>query len=313
MAITIPWLGKSKLKSGRVGLAIGPDGLAVASVNAQGHVVHYQFVDQISDLAYTIADIVEQQGWEQMPCSVVLHSAYYQLLLTERPPVELQEMASAVRWKVKELLDYPIEGAAIEFFSLPDDAYRGRQKMLYVAALPKDSLQSLIAPVEASGLQVDCVEISELAVHNIASLYPRQGGGIAIVKLREGESFINLIEGGSLYLTRRLDISLDKFDPNSDNTVFFDSLFLEIQRSLDFYESQLGKGIITRLFYCPGIPETASIGEFLSKQLGLDVAPLDASQFDFIDGDVESHLAHCTTAIGAALGPVQQEAENAAS
>ncbi len=325
MAISIPWLKATWLNTwlnknhdgaGRVGLAVGPDGLAIAMVNASGAVEYCQFHDPQGDSSQLLADMVEQKGWENIPCSVVLHPVYYQLLLTEKPPVEGDEMQSAVRWKVKEFLDFPVEEAAIAHFLLPEDAYRGRQKMLYAAALRKTTLQSLISPIEASGLTVDCIEIAELAMHNIVSRLPQEGGGIAMVQLHEGEGFINLVEDGAVYLTRRLDIGLDKFNANVDNTRFFDSLFLEIQRSLDYYESQLGKGIITRLFYSPGLADTVAIGDFLSAQLGLNVAPLDLSVIDMaegVSGDEEQRV-RSASALGAALGPYQpQETIRAAS
>ena len=175
-------------------------------------------------------------------------------------------------------------------------------------------MQSLVEPIESSGLQVDCIEVSELALHNIICRLPQAGGGIAMVQLLEGEGFINLVEDGAVYLTRRLDVGLEEYKANADNAVFFDSLFLEIQRSLDFYESQLGKGIITRLFYSPGLEHTAGIGEFLSRQLGINVAPLDLSQLGFVDTDDNQQLARCSSAIGAALGPNRRrEAVRAAS
>lgn len=312
MAISIPWLQKRKAKTGRVGLAVGPDGLAAAHINADGKLAFCQFLESVGDTAERLAQLVDEQGWEGVPCSVVLHPVYYQLLLADSPQVESAEVSAALRWKIKDLLDFPIEDAAIAHFLLPEDAYRGRQKKLYAGVLRKTSLQSLVEPVEISGLQVDCIEVSELALHNIISRLPQAGGGIAMMQLHEGEGFINLVEDGAVYLTRRLDIGLEKYNANADNTVFFDSLFLEVQRSLDFYESQLGKGIITRLFYSPGLEHTAAIGEFLSRQLGIDVSPLDLSPLGFVE-DESGQQARCSSAIGAALGPNQREAVRAAS
>ncbi|WP_101758873.1 hypothetical protein [Oceanicoccus sp. KOV_DT_Chl] len=313
MAISIPWFKQSKTRSGRVGLSFGPDGIGIAAVNSYGAVVFCQFIDQLGETAELLAEVIEQQGWQKMPCSLVLHPVYYQLLLAECPAVASDEMSAAVRWKVKDLLDFPLADAAIEYFLLPEDAYRGRQKMLYAAALRKAALQSLVQPVEESDLIVDCVEIAELALHNIVSRLPREGGGIALLQLHAGEGFINLVENGAIYLTRRLDIGLDGFNAERDNTRFFDSLFLEVQRSLDYYESQLGKGIITRLFYSPALDETVAIGDFLSMQLGLNVAALDLSGLEILTAEVGLDN-RCVSAVGAALGPFNaQEATRAAS
>lgn len=305
--------GRNRAKSGRVGLALGPDGLAVALVGAAGEVSFCQFYEPSGDIGGLVKSVVKEHNWEHLPCSVVLHPAYYHLFLTESPVVNDAEMTSAVRWQVKELLDFPLSEAAIEHFLLPDDAYRGRKKMLYASALRKTALESLIEPFVDSGLDIDCVEIAELAVHNIISRLPVDGGGIAMVQLHDGEGFINLVEDGSLYLTRRLDIGLERFRPGGDNTEFLDALFLEIQRSLDFYEGQLGKGIINRLFYSPGIADTAAIGDFLSSQLGLSASPLNVVDLNICTATSSEHLMHSTTAIGAALGPYASEGASSAA
>ncbi len=306
MKFSIPWLQRGGRRSGRVGLSIGPEGVSLAAINTRGKLEHCQFVSAQQDAGTQVQALVDECQLKGMPCSVVLHPRYYQLLLTEAPGVEGSELAQALRWKVKELLDYPLETAAIEHFALPADAYRGRQSMLYVAAMPKAELQALVKPVEVAGLEVDCIEIAELAVHNLVSRLPADPGGIALVQLYREGGFVNLVEDGAVYLSRRLDAGLNGYDPVADNSAFFDALFLEIQRSLDYYESQLGKGIITQLWYSPGIPYTAEIGTFLSGQLGLNVSALDLSPLklvDVIDEELDEQMSLSAPAIGAALGP----------
>ncbi len=302
-----PWSSNSGRQSGRVGLAVAPGGLAVAWLNASGQLEHCRFYSQSADVVEQLKTVIKELDIDGQVCSVVLHPAYYQLLLAEAPSVQGAEMTKAVRWKIKELLDYSLELAAVSHFMLPADAYRGRQKMLYAAAMKKSLLQELVEPIEMAGLAVDCIEISELALHNLTRRLPTTAGGTALVQLYEGGGFINLMENGEIYLSRRLDVGLDQYTPAGDNQTFFDALYLEVQRSLDFYESQLGKGIITELFYSPGLPETADIGQFLSEQLlGLNVSVLDLTPLNLVatlDEELDEQMALCASAIGAALGP----------
>ena len=307
MSISIPWLSKRRAKPGRVGLTVGPDGLALAHLDGSGSLVHCQFYPVAEGGAKQLQAIVDQHNLADIPCTVVLHPAFYQLLLAETPQVKGDEMSAAVRWRVKELLNYPLDQAAIDYFTLAEDAYRGRQKMFYAAALPKQELQNLVTPVEASGLLLDCVEITELAMHQLSARLPSDAGGVALVQLYDGGGLINLVEDGAIYLSRRLDVGLEAFSPTGNNQIFFDTLFLEIQRSLDFYESQLGKGIITQLHYSPGLPETAEIGKFLSEQLALNVSALDLSPLKLVatlDEELDEQMSRCASAIGAALGPI---------
>jgi MSHA biogenesis protein MshI len=315
MKFTAPWLTKKRTRSGRVGLAVGPDGLAIVHLDQAGTLLYCQFHSQPGDQHRLLSELASEHGWQGIPCSVVLHPVYYQLLLAETPPVQAEEMSSAVRWLVKELLDYPLDEAAIEHFTLPSDAYRGRQKMLYAAALRKKTLQSLVEPAQSSGLDVDCVEIAELAMHNITARLPPVSGAAALVQLYEGEGFINLVENGAVYLCRRLDVGLERLSAESADVVSFETLLLEIQRSLDYYESQLGKGIVTTLYYSPGSAELAPLGKYLSDQLGLNISPLSLQSLNFATGDSnEAQLLSCIGAIGAALGPLPEpEAASAAS
>lgn len=312
MNITLPWLKKGRAKAGRVGVYVGPSGLAVASIGQRGTLQHCRFylssaqAGQSLSMQEQLAEVVSSAGLKDMPCSLALHPEYYQLLLADAPAVAAEEMSQAVRWKIKDLLDYPIDEAAVEHFGLPADAYRGQRNMLYAAALRKTELQNLVSPIEQVGLAVDCVEIVELALHNLVARLPTEPGGVALLQLNERVGVINLVEEGSIYLSRRLDVGLEQFNPVADNSQFFDALFLEVQRSLDFYESQLGKGIITQLWYSPGLSYTSEIGAFLSAQLGLNVSALDLSPLrlaDVIDEELDEQMSLCAVAIGAALGP----------
>lgn len=311
MKIKIPWLASKNISSGRVGIAVGPDGLSIAHVDGSGVTDFCQIYPDAGDGRELLKELVGEHGWQGKLCSLVLHPIYYQMTLAEAPPVEGEEMAEAIRWRLKEFVDYPLEEAAIDHFMLPEDAYRGRKSMLYAAVMRKHSLEGLVEPIEESGLELDCIEVSELALHNLCGSLPEVRGGTAILYLLENEGFINLVEDGEIYLSRNIDIGFSQFE-TGDRNRHFESLLLEVQRSLDFYESQLGKGIIANLYYSSVSSASGDLGEYLSNQLGLNVAPLNIESL--INGDFENdQLAACITAVGAAVGPERnKELANAA-
>ena len=292
-------------------IVLGPDGLQVAYSNHSGEVVFCRAYEGQVDREQLLDSLVDEYGWQQMPCTVVLHPAYYQLVQAEAPAVPEQEMATAVRWKVKDLLDVPLHDAAVEYFSLPEDAYRGQRKMLYVAAVRTKTLQSLAGLVQRAGFAVDSVEITELAVHNLITRVPLAAGGVAMMSLMEVEGLINLVEDGAIYLCRRLDIGCAAL---AGDTLARsrEALVLEIQRSLDFYESQLGKGVITQLLYAPAVAELQPMAEFLDTQLGLNILPLPVPEQVSADLDGEE-VARCYAAIGAALGEASTSPTGVAS
>ena len=299
MKFSFPWLNKAKASPGRVGIAIENRGLTLAALDSAGDVMacDYMPMDSWDEIAPLLTSMVDQRDWHGMFASLVLPVGHYHLALSEAPAVQGDEMAQAVRWKIKDLLNYPVEEAVIDHFMLPDDAYRGRQKMLYAASISQQSLSQLVAMIEQSGLALGCVEITELALHNLQSRLPPERGGQALMYLADGLGLVNLVEEGAVYFTRGLEGAAGSGG---------DPLVLEIQRSLDYYESQMGKGIITQLHYLLGESE-APLGEFLSQNLGLNVGPLPVADLlsiaESAQGQVTpEQLVRFAVALGAAMG-----------
>ena len=82
----------------------------------------------------------------------------------------------------------------------------------------------------------------------------------------------------------------------------FDQVVLEIQRSVDFYESQLGKGAVTQIIMLPP-PMDLGIGfEYIEQNISTDISVLNP--FEELNYDQELSIkdqAYCTGAIGAAI------------
>src|SRR6266850_5357212 len=47
-------------------------------------------------------------------CSTVLSQSDYQMLLVESPGVKREELKSAVRWRIKDMIDYPVLEATLD-------------------------------------------------------------------------------------------------------------------------------------------------------------------------------------------------------
>jgi len=67
-------------------------------------------------------------------CSAMLDAADYQIQLVEAPSVPREEMKLAVRWKLKDLLDYSVDAATIDVADVPADR-SGAARAHYVYAV----------------------------------------------------------------------------------------------------------------------------------------------------------------------------------
>ena len=166
--------GKKAKSKGRVGLMINEDSIAIAyleSRRGEPRLISCQnlALESAGSAGKMLEKLVKQMNLEGEQCSYVLNPRDYNLLLVEAPNVEPEELRSAVRWKIKDLLDIKVEDAAIDTFPVPEDAYRGR-KMVYVVAVLKSRIKSIVEMVDGSGMELAIIDIPELAMKNYSSL-----------------------------------------------------------------------------------------------------------------------------------------------
>lgn len=275
---------KKKAKSSsRVGLVVNADQLAVAHMgerDGEPYLIDCRRVTLPSEreVGKALAKLVKEMGLEDKQCSYVLNRKDYNLHLIEAPEVEDSELRAAVRWKIKDLLDMKVEDAAIDVFPVPEDAYRGR-KMVYVVAALKSKIQSVVNMVTASGLELAVIDIPELAMKNFSKCYIYDEQGVAFIDLRRNGSTMNISQNGELYLSRRINTQLDPdvmASPEWDSVK--DRLVLEIQRSLDYYESQMGQSSINKIVLAPRQHDAVAMSETLNSLLSAEVSVLSIAE-----------------------------------
>lgn len=289
---------KNNKAKGLVAAHISREGVAIASVSLAGNQrklssVAFLSVNDPLNNAQSVATEVVNAGLEGSRCSFVLSAGEYQLLLVEAPEVPKEELKEALLWRVKDLIEYSTDDAIIDFIELPEDAFKGRGKMLYVVAADRNLVEKRIAWLESIHLEPVYIDVPELALLNIAEELCEAEAGTAILYLNEQQSIINMMSLGSLYLSRALSYS---HSSQIDNAV------LDLQRSMDYFESQIGKPPCLRIVVMPlQVGETPLMIE-LRENLGADVQSLDLG--DVIESETPLTIdlqQRCFLSIAAAL------------
>ncbi|MEC7817006.1 MAG: biogenesis protein MshI [Pseudomonadota bacterium] len=225
-----------------VQLEVRPDGLAWAVSSGQ-HGQTAGFAEcSPARRESTLSALVAENGWAGAKTTIVLPMDQYQVFQVERPEgVNDEELSDALKWKLKDFLDYSPSDAVSDVFECPEDATRGRGRLVNVVAVRKSLARELVEMVSGVGLAIERIDIAELALRQFAAGLDRGGHGVAVVHLRERYGQLVICRGEMLYLSRRLDLSDDELRDAATQDAAVQSLALEIQRSLDYYESQLGQ------------------------------------------------------------------------
>lgn len=232
----------------------------------------------------------------------------YQLVMVEAPDVQPAELKAAVRWRLRDAIDFHIDDAVVDVFELPAQERRGQAKMMYAVAARSAAVarcSSMIAPI-APGLE--SIDIPELCLRNISALLPQDQVGVALLVLEEGHGQLVLTRQGVLHLARRVKFAgLDAGSTAAgalmtEDSIDADALGLELQRSLDYYESSLGQAPIADLVIAPNTARAQKLALDLGRQSNLRVHLLDLSRvLDCRESPSAELQQTCLYAVGAAL------------
>lgn len=299
---------KTKGKDGLVGIYFSPDSVTLAHVTSPDDSPELKLcrefkAESSADKIKVLEKQVAKLGLEDSKASFILSPSDYKLFLVESPEVEANEMASAVKWKIKDLIDQPVDEMAITVFPVPGDAYRGQNDMVYAVAARKTRIREIVEMVNHAGLELDVIDIPELVMKNLTAVCADDSEGLAFLDLSGTGSTLNLCKKGAIYLTRHLNTRMDAEVMNSNEWESIrEKLVLEIQRSLDYYESQMGQSMIPKILLAPRQTDSEALANQLNNAMAVKVDSLDISSK--LKSDIELPLElqrSCMMAIGGAL------------
>lgn len=252
-----------------------------------------------------IASQAAKMSLERTPTSAVLAADAYQLQLVEMPNVPADEMLAAVRWRIKDLIDYPVEEAVVELFEMPPHANPGNAPIAYAVVTRKSEVLQQVERMRHAELQMDVIDIPELCIRNLASLLPQDEHGVALLHFTEECGYLTVTRRGVLHMMRRLDSGRNVFtDAAGDDFALqehISGIALEIQRSLDYYESHYDCRPVGDVILGPGV-DSRLLSTALAEHLGLAVSPLVFEEmFEMEEAVSLEEQGSCLLAIGAAL------------
>jgi MSHA biogenesis protein MshI len=251
------------------------------------------------DQAGLLSTMRRQYNLDEYACISIMDIGSYNLLLVEAPDVQPAELRAAIRWRVKDLIDFHLDDAVIDVFEVPNQKVAGRNHMMYAVVARAALVKKRIDQLTTAGINLTVVDIPELALRNIAALLPEDVGGVVLLYLTDDTGLITITRQGILYLSRQIDIGVNDLSAGPDH---YDSLVVELQRSLDYYESHFSQPAVSSVVVTPLPQPLPGMIEYLHNQLDLSVRMMDLNQL--IDTPTtmdEASQAQCLLAIGAAL------------
>jgi MSHA biogenesis protein MshI len=311
----------NKAVEGRVGVQLDSSGVSLAHVVPMtGGLDRLEFCEFRSctgpqEWIETLSAMVVEHGLAGADCVCVISPESYSLYMVNTPPLDPSERRDAARWLVQDLIDFdPIEAAA-DAFPLPENANRGLEHRAYVAVARQEHVGCVQEAIQNSGLVLEAIDIVELCMSNIAAMGPSSEHGTAMVYLGAKGGTLTLSRGTSLYLARDVSLGgeqliraldgvefLDETELPPEATYALDMLVLELQRSLDYYESELGQSPAAQILLAAAGVEPAQVVPHLTRNLSATIRAFDVNEvLECASAASWETQIQCLPAIGAAL------------
>ncbi len=312
MRILNKLFNKKQTKLGIVCLEFNSEGLTIAlsKTNADGTMtlVHCEFIAS-HNKKELLKQLSNDLNLEDYDCHLVLSAEDYQVTTIEKPVVEDTEMHEAITWKINDFTNIAEQDLVLDYYELPLSVRANSPILLDVIICDKSDIAPLINLCQSCDLNLKVIEIQETALRNLSIYLPENNNGIAVLYLQKNTGLIIIERQGQIYLRRQLHIGYEQLqlteNHNMSETGFNaeqNNLALEIQRSLDYVESNFSLSGIGGVAVIPLIDNSQSFINFLSSEHRITARIMDLSALISADTHLEDKTqAFCAPVIGGTL------------
>jgi MSHA biogenesis protein MshI len=238
--------------------------------------------------------------------ATLLSPGEYQIVMVDAPNVPAEELKTAMRWRMKDVIDYPVEEAVVDVLSIPSVRYGSEhQQSVYAVAARHEVIRKRIQMFENAAMPLSVIDIPEAAQRNVATLFEQEGRALALLAFDHNGGLLTFSSGGELFLARRMEVTVGQLQDASESARarHLERVELELQRSMDYFDRQYSHLPVSRILVAA--PEEIGLEQFLLSSTGLPVQALDLAQGLDISLVPEladrSFAAHLLPALGLAL------------
>jgi len=213
-------------------------------------------------------------------CTTLIESADYALTQMEAPPVQPEERKEALRWALKDAVNFPVESACIDILDLPRESLpAGRPAGVLVVSASEQAVRDCVAPFVAAKVRLDVVDVPEMAQRNIAALVADDNRGLVFLRVDETGMMLTLVFQGELVAVRRGEMTALQLsgDESTQRERGVERLVLELQRSLDNFDRQYSHIPISKVVVA-AFPPVEGLVDALSQGTYVPVVALDLNE-----------------------------------
>lgn len=221
--------------------------------------------------------------WRRSPAHWLLDDTHYQLLPVAAPEVPEAELNAALRWQIKDMIDYPAEEACVDSVLTPAVSESIRNRQAWVVVARRATVSDRMRRARDAHIALNSIDVPELALRNLA-LLPSPEGACALLHVGLERSTLVMVWKGDLCSVRRFELTADALldAPPEQFELWVERLGQDVQRSADAFERHFHTAALGRLWV---IDEQAGLplAEALARHVTLQVKPMKLADWVGLD------------------------------
>lgn len=262
---------KSEITTHRCCIYFTPNHVELVHINKKENAIELLeaqsfTLEDRNNLPLVLSSFVEKNNLNNVPVYWLLAPDDYQIFLIDALPVPEEEIRSALTWRIRSLISYPVENAAVDYFTIPAKKAAPDQRLITAVAAQKNELENTIKLIKDAGLHLAVIDIPELSLKNLSDLYEEDEKCTAYVYITSTIMILNITREKTLYFTRHINLPYAASDKD-----LYSSISLEMLRYFDYFQSQWRLPSPTRIFVTAEHRDATEIAKLLTENFLIQV------------------------------------------
>jgi MSHA biogenesis protein MshI len=218
-------------------------------------------------------------------CSLigVLDRARYRMLATDTPDVPREDWRDAMRWHLKEQVDFPVEDAVLDVLGVPQSTLRHNSAVM-TFLIPRADYSAVELAADDLGLSWSALDLPETALRNLCALAEDGEKAHALMAFGEAHGLLVITFKGELLMARQIEVTLAAVTGDEDvRGAALSRAALEILRTVDTFERMHSEVNLSGMTVA--LPPGSGVGalEMLSELIYVPLVALDLGNWFDLD------------------------------
>ena len=249
-------------------------------VNGKPVLIAGESIQSDDQWSITIKKMVNEYRLKNHNVAVVIGKDFYQKFDIDKPDLEEKELQATLPFTIKDLVSESVFDLVVDYFDKPEQVRKNAQ--ITVVCISKTRVLQLRDLLCDNELVLKSITTEEIAM---SQLFAKSEEANILLSQQDTEILLSVVKSGQLYFSLRLrgynDLLSTPLQEGENPLV--DGLSLEIQRALDFINSQLHINTIGTLYLALQCPDIDLLSSELANYIDKQVRPFPADyNYDFL-------------------------------